>query len=320
MTETSKMSQASDAVHHLLVVHQDHAGQSMTVPARTSTIYARDPRAFMNLKIGVTGIRKKYLFILLISLCWLVSINILMTFLISKAVRFSFHGMGSLNVNDKSLRSDNAVNFLNGLAVRSIHSRLESPLFVHSAANITLASKGTIPRFPSSFMTIAPRHLGVMADTFTVHNTDGKQIFHATGEHSRISAHTLKIKGSGGIRVQGAVQSSALRNRDGLRVESSTRKLLVSGPEGVSLGSTSGSIFFESYGNMTLTSARGKITFSASAVIMDNIRSPIPSKSGTPYSGIYQLCICATGTLFLASPAATCRTDAHVCGVTSVPL
>lgn len=67
------------------------------------------------------------------------------------------------------------------------------------------------------------------------------------------------ISGLGGIQVEGAVQSPALKNHDGIRVESSTRRLLISGPQGVSVQSTAGNVLYESFGNLTLASAKGKV-------------------------------------------------------------
>lgn len=61
-----------------------------------------------------------------------------------------------------------------------------------------------------------------MADTFSIHDTDGKQIFHATEDYSRISAHTLKIKGMHGFSLLALARERALLKCVRLAIASTT--------------------------------------------------------------------------------------------------
>ncbi|OQR71041.1 zeta-sarcoglycan-like, partial [Tropilaelaps mercedesae] len=268
------------------------------------------PSAFDGLVIDIRGWRKRYLLMLLIALSWLVALNVLLTLWISRAINFSFSaGAASVAIKANSLRADDVVNFLDDIAVKNIHSRMV-PTF-----------------FP------APDRIDVLAESFSVHSADGRLVFRVRGQQTSnppseaitTAAHTLRIieygakisssasrpSGGGGVRFGDGVSlqtpTVAWGDSGGLRLESATRELRVEGPQAVLVESTEARLALEANQNLTLSSSQGKVVLSADSIHLEKLRTPLASKAGKAYGGVYQLCACASGRLFLAAPAAPCR-------------
>ncbi|XP_022671912.1 gamma-sarcoglycan-like isoform X2 [Varroa destructor] len=280
---------------------------------------------FDGLVIDIRGWRKKYLFMLLITLSWLAAFNLLLTLWISKAINFSFTaGLASIAIKANSLRADSVVNFLDNIAVKNIHSRIDEPILVQSLVNITLSSTSNTKNATStSYMSIAPERVEVFAESFSIHNAKGRLIFQASeGQQApavTTAVHTLKITGRSGVRFADGVSVQtpmvAWGDFGGLRVESATRELRVEGPRAVTLDSSESNLTLESNGNLTIASSEGQIILSADSIYLDKLRSPLGSRTGKPYGGVYQLCGCSNGRLFLAAPAALCRAyHPRICG------
>ncbi|OQR77358.1 zeta-sarcoglycan-like [Tropilaelaps mercedesae] len=302
------------------VVHTVHQN-AYSYPLMVSSA----PSIFDGLVIDIRGWRKRYLLVLLITLSWLVALNLMLTLWISRAINFSLtSGLASIAIKANSLRADDIVNFLDDIAVKNIHSRMDEAILVQSMVNITLSSTSNIQNVTSTnYMSIAPDRLDAFAESFSVHSADGRLIFRASEGQDAPSVtaatHTLKITGRGGVRFADGVSVQtpvvAWGDSGGLRVESATRELLVEGPRAVTLDSSESRLVLESNGNLTIASSKGKIILSADSIHLDKLRSPLGSRTGKPYGGVYQLCGCGNGRLFLAAPAAPCRAHhPRVCG------
>ncbi|XP_022655613.1 gamma-sarcoglycan-like isoform X2 [Varroa jacobsoni] len=280
------------------------------------------PSVFDGLVIDIRGWRKRYLLMLLIALSWLVALNLLLTLWISRAINFSLAtGAPSVAIKANSLRANDIVNFLDDIAVKNIHSRIDEPIFILSQINITLSSAARTRNVSStSYMSIAPDRINVLAESFSIHSADGKLIFQARDQQPSASSsqaittvtHTLRIIGRGGVRFEDGVSLQtpvvAWGDSGGLRIESATRELRVEGPRRVSIESSEARVILEANQNLTFTSSQGKVVLCAGSIYLEKLRSPLASKAGKAYGGVYQLCVCTSGRLFLASPAASCRT------------
>lgn len=56
-----------------------------------------------------------------------------------------------------------------------------------------------------------------------------------------------------------------------------------------------------------------QIWLDSERVELRNLKTAIPTTRGRSYSGIYQLCACENGRLFVAPPEKACQADNVVC-------
>lgn len=120
------------------------------------------------------------------------------------------------------------------------------------------------------------------------------------------------------------------------RLESATRSLKISAPQRVVIESWASEISASCLTDLKLQSVHGAIKFDAKSVYMNGLKTATPVQGHSSreqqqqqqqqYSArsssahqvprettIYQLCVCATGKLFLARPDGSCQADKSIC-------
>lgn len=265
-------------------------------------------------KIGIYGWRKRCLYLLVIILMAMVIINFALTIWIIRVMDFSIDGMGRLRILKNGLRLEGESQFLHALYAAEVHSRTEQPLKLESSRNVTINARNKEGKITNRLY-IGHNTVESLAEEFTVKNSRGEILFHADDKEVMVAAKRLRVTGSGGVRFEGSVQTPFIHAEpfQQLRLESPTRTLQVKAPEGIGVESRAGDISASCLKDLTLQSKEGTIWLDSERVELKNLKTAFPSTRGRSYPGIYQLCACENGRLFLAPPEISCQADNVVC-------
>ncbi|GFY74694.1 zeta-sarcoglycan [Trichonephila inaurata madagascariensis] len=273
-------------------------------PHPTSSVY----------RIGIYGWRKRCLYFLVIILFSMVIINLALTIWIIRVMDFSINGMGRLRILKDGLRLEGRSHFLHTIYAAKIQSRRDQDLKLESSRNITINARNKEGKITNR-LSIGPNTMTSFAEKFTIKNRNGEILFQADDKEVVISAERLRVTGSGGINFQGSVQTPFVTAEpfQQLRLESPTRTLHVKAPEGIGIESRAGDISASCLKDLKLQSKEGTIWLDSERVELRNLKTAIPTTRGRSYPGIYQLCACENGRLFLAPPEKACQADNIVC-------
>lgn len=265
-------------------------------------------------QVGIYGWRKRCLYLLVTLLFAMVIMNVALTVWVLRVLDFSLDGMGRLRIVENGVRLEGEAEFLHSLYAAQIRSRREQPLNIESSKNITLNARNKQGQI-SNRLFIGNSIVEAFADEFRVRNSKGKLLFRAADDEVTVAADSLKVTGPGGVRFDGSVQTPLVRAETfkQLKLESPTRRLVVEGPQGVLVESKAGDISVACHRNLTLQSNQGEIFLDSERLVFQNLKTPLPALSGSPYKNVYQLCVCQTGVLFLSDPDGHCRADDSVC-------
>lgn len=265
-------------------------------------------------QVGIYGWRKRCLYLLVTLLFAMVIMNVALTVWVLRVLDFSLDGMGRLRIVENGVRLEGEAEFLHSLYAAQIRSRREQPLNIESSKNITLNARNKQGQI-SNRLFIGNSIVEAFADEFRVRNSKGKLLFRAADDEVTVAADSLKVTGPGGVRFDGSVQTPLVRAETfkQLKLESPTRRLVVQGPQGVLVESKAGDISVACHRNLTLQSNQGEIFLDSERLVFQNLKTPLPALSGSPYKNVYQLCVCQTGVLFLSDPDGHCRADDSVC-------
>ncbi|XP_055926842.1 delta-sarcoglycan-like [Argiope bruennichi] len=273
-------------------------------PHQSSSVY----------RIGIYGWRKRCLYFLVIILFSMVIINLALTIWIIRVMDFSINGMGRLRIFRDGIRLEGRSHFLHTIYAAKIQSRRDQDLKLESSRNITINARNKEGKITNR-LTLGPTSMTSFAEKFTIKNRKGETLFQADDKEVVISTERLRVTGSGGIRFQGSVQTPLVTAEpfQQLRLESPTRTLNVKAPEGIGIESRAGDISASCLKDLKLTSKEGSIWLDSERVELRNLKTAIPTTRGRSYPGIYQLCACENGRLFLAPPEKACQADNIVC-------
>ncbi|KAG5887155.1 hypothetical protein JTB14_016849 [Gonioctena quinquepunctata] len=282
----------------------DSRGQSHLDPDTSDARY--------NFRIGIYGWRKKCLYILILVLLVMVIVNLALTLWVLKVMEFSSEGMGQLKIVPGGLRLEGKTFVLDSLIASSIKSRLYQPITFESSKNLSLRARhgnGDL----SSQMVLGNDKLECLANNFKIFDDRGSLLFSANNSEVTVGSDSLRVTGEGGTILKGSVQSSLVRARTGheLRLESPTRTLEVRAAKVLHMESRGGKIDTIALSDISFHSEVGAIKMETSSIIMPLL--PIAKAShGSATSSkhdIYQLCVCESGKLFLASPHLVCASE-----------
>ncbi|KAJ8984455.1 hypothetical protein NQ317_012520 [Molorchus minor] len=275
-----------------------------------------DPK--YNFRIGIYGWRKKCLYVLILLLLVMVIVNLALTLWVLKVMEFSSEGMGHLKIVSGGLRLEGRAFILDSLIASSIKSRTGQPIIVESSKNLTLKSRhkdGSI----GSWIFLGNDRFECLTNNFKIMDDRGATLFSADANEVTVGAESLRVTGEGGTSFSGSVQTTLVRSEPGheLKLESPTRTLDIRAPKGVHLESRGGQIQTIALNDISLRSEEGAIRLETSSVMLPFI--PIVNVSSRPTSSrthsVYQLCVCESGKLFLASPHSVCASegDSRIC-------
>ncbi|XP_023246379.1 zeta-sarcoglycan [Copidosoma floridanum] len=281
------------------------------------------------LRFGVYGWRRRCLYFLLFGLAVVVILNLALTLWLLKVMEFSLEGMGSLKVIPGGIELRGQAAILDALIASSVKSRRGSNLMLESWSNFTASARGdngqTLARF-----TLSEDKAECVSRTFQITDPNGKLLFSANNERVVVGAKNLKVTGVGGAIFEGSIQTPLVSSEAGhdLRLESATRTLIVRAPQRISIESSASGISVNCLSHLKLTSQDGAVTLDSRSVFLKGLRTAgVQDKSPNRQQrqgasgraaasegiAVYQLCACADGKLFLASPEGICQADKNTC-------
>ncbi|CAM1292318.1 SGCD (predicted) [Pycnogonum litorale] len=246
----------------------------------------------------------------------MVIINLALTIWIIKVMDFSIDGMGRLRITNEGVRLEGESEFLKSLYASKIESRKEEALSVESANNLTLRARNRDGDVTNT-MFLGQSIFETTADRFTVKNKYEELLFQADDNEITIATDTVRLTGPGGAVFDGSIQTPIVKSGpfQQLRLESPTRKIKLSAPEGVSIVSRVGDITASCLYDLYLQSTDGSISLNSAKIEMKNV--PVVEarrhNEGHFQRGIFQLCSCENGRLFLSHPEDRCQADSKVC-------
>lgn len=265
-------------------------------------------------RIGIYGWRKRCLYFLIILLCSLVVINLSLTVWIIKILDFTMDGMGNLRVRKDGLRLEGQSVFLNTLYAAEIRSRQDQSLKFESSKNITINTRNKKGHVTSK-LHIGNGRLEAVTKQFTIRNRNGDILLSVDDKEILTAADKMRVTGKGGVTFQGSIQTPTIKSEpsEKLRLESPTRRLKVKAPEGIGIESKTGDISATCMNDLKLKSKEGTIWLDSEKVLFPNLRTVFPTNRGRSYQGIYEMCSCENGRLFLSLPDGHCQADDQVC-------
>ncbi|CAG9838001.1 unnamed protein product [Diabrotica balteata] len=155
--------------------------------------------------------------------------------------------------------------------------------------------------------------LECLTNNFKITDDRGSLLFSADRKEVLVGSETLRVVGEGGTSFSGSVQTTLVRADAGheLRLESPTRSLEIKAAKRIHMESQGGKIRTISFNDLTLHSEVGSIKLETSSILMPLIpTAKVMSRAATSDTyDIYQLCVCESGKLFLASPHLVCASE-----------
>ncbi|XP_043468420.1 zeta-sarcoglycan [Leptopilina heterotoma] len=323
----------SDEPENSNSIPRQSGGRQTPGPSSRTLTYEEDSSPSCNgFRLGVYGWRKRCLYSLVVGLMIIVILNLALTLWLLKVMEFSFEGIGSLKVVPGGIELRGQAAILDALIASSVRSRRGRNLVLESWGNFTASARSEDGRVLARF-TLNEDRVDCVTRGFRITDPRGGLLFSADRERVVVGAETLRVTGVGGAIFKGSVQTPLVSAESGhnLRLESATRSLKIDAPQRVVLESFGGEISVTCLLDMQLQSIEGAIRFESKSVFLKGLKTAVPIQSYTSreqqqqYSSrssshqsqrestIYQLCACASGKLFLASPEGVCQADKAVC-------
>uniref|UniRef100_A0A8C3X905 Gamma-sarcoglycan n=1 Tax=Catagonus wagneri TaxID=51154 RepID=A0A8C3X905_9CETA len=265
-------------------------------------------------KIGIYGWRKRCLYLFVLLLLIILLVNLALTIWILRVMWFSPTGMGYLQVTQEGLHLEGDSEFLFPLYAKEIHSRVDSPLLLQSTQNVTVNARNAEGEVTGR-LTVGPQVVEVQSRQFQVNSKDGKPLFTADEKEVRVGTDKLRVTGPEGALFEHSVETPLVRPDplQDLRLESPTRSLSMDAPKGVHIQAHAGSIAALSQMDVVLHSSDGPLVLDAEAVCLPKLAQGTQGPSGP--QGLYEVCACADGRLYLAAAAAgtACPESSRAC-------
>ncbi|XP_063873203.1 zeta-sarcoglycan-like [Scylla paramamosain] len=155
------------------------------------------------------------------------------------------------------------------------------------------------------------------SDQLVIRDKQGRLLFSATQDEVLVGARHLTVKGEGGAVFSGSVQTAHVTApvKESLLLESLTRSLEITAPQGVALESRAGTISARCLHDFILQSRGGMIKFDTPNIFIQGLRtSTLQTNDQRPARpDVYQVCVCSSGKLFLATPLGVCAADQKFC-------
>uniref|UniRef100_A0A3Q2YFY3 Sarcoglycan zeta n=1 Tax=Hippocampus comes TaxID=109280 RepID=A0A3Q2YFY3_HIPCM len=242
--------------------------------------------------VGIYGWRKRCLYFFILLLVVTMIVNLALTIWILKVMNFTPDG----------------------------------PLIMQSDRNVTINARTDDGQLTGQ-LTVGSEMVEVQCQRFEVKSVDGERVlFSADEEEISIGTEKLRVTGSEGVVFSHSVQTSHVRAEpfQDLKLESPTRTLTLEAPRGVEVNAGVGDFTASCRKDLLLQSSEGEIFLDANTIRLGNI--PLGSAvdplegaaAGTTYTkqtGVYELCACANGKLYLspAEKGSTCQTTSNFC-------
>ncbi|KAJ8400345.1 hypothetical protein AAFF_G00397280 [Aldrovandia affinis] len=157
-------------------------------------------------KIGIYGWRKRCLYLFILILIVILTVNFALTIWILRVMWFNSEGMGLLQVNADGLKLDGESEFLFPLYASEIHSREDSFLLVHSSQNVTVAARNEIGNVTGG-LSLGPGMAEAFGQYLEITSNNDKMLFSADENEAVVGAGKLRITGPEGALFEHSVET-----------------------------------------------------------------------------------------------------------------
>ncbi|CAK9299738.1 unnamed protein product [Gordionus sp. m RMFG-2023] len=280
-------------------------------------------------RAGVYGWRKRCLYFWVLTLGLLSLLNLALTIWMLRLLRFNWRGMGTMKFT-----RDNII--LNGNTVFNQPLRVANLQAPNGNLNLISDRSVVMQAFDnnsniSNSLYIGPNGIISQGPKFEVKNKFGHTVFAVTPDNMTIKLNTLNVNSKNGGRFKTSVQTPLIRSppSESLKLESLTRTLELES-NGIDMKALAGPINVLSLQDITLNSQEGKINLAGGRIYFPNlpklnsgnndIENPrnlnsdnIVNQGEEHYKGVFQLCICENGRLFLTLPDSNCKGTFKIC-------
>ncbi|XP_054258165.1 gamma-sarcoglycan-like isoform X1 [Macrosteles quadrilineatus] len=252
---------------------------------------------------------RRCLFVVLIVLVSMMTVNLTLVFWISKVLSVDSHGMNYLQSFGGGVQFT-AKSYVRDLLITSgLKTREGQPMTVRSVKNLTLRTTDRLG-FSTSTIELGGSVLDINSHNFTVSDPRGKTLFNVNPDSVSLFTHLLAISGEGGAVLKGDLLTPVVSAdvRSNLVLESVMKSVEVGTPAGISIESRAGDIQVSSNLDINLQTDEGSIKLESSNVLFPGLHRH-HHKHSYRSDKIYQLCVCENGQLFLGEADAFCNTE-----------
>lgn len=264
-------------------------------------------------KIGIYGWRKRCVYFLILLIMVITIINLSLVIWVMRVMDFNLDGMGKLRITDQGLKLYHGeAEFVNELRANLIRPSQNSELTLQSTGNVTVNARSAQGNITGQLF-IGNDEVVARNQKFYIKTDQGKTILYADKDNIHFAADKLEFLSPNGAHFSGSVETENLRAppKKDLRLSSLTRSLHMDAPDGMSFKSAAGSVGITSLKDVTIKSINGKVLLDGEKISFKNLKTASAS-SGSPDPFAREVCICESGTLFLAPANSRCQVS-NIC-------
>merc|ERR1711953_477178 len=213
--------------------------------------------------------KKICLLAILVFLCLIITCNLLLTVWIITSIRLNFSGLGSLSTVTNGTKIDGTTFVMDNLHAKQISSSPSSAgLELLAEKSVTMTSAGN--NATNEAKLIVKNNMEIIADTFTLTDTLGKEILAVDESNVRIGRNKLT---SYSAILESALQTRQVSSKAGksLHIQSPTSFLKLEGNQGIDINATSGNLDANSLNDVKIQSRKGKIVLSTANLFVPDI-------------------------------------------------
>uniref|UniRef100_A0A8D0WQI5 Gamma-sarcoglycan n=1 Tax=Sus scrofa TaxID=9823 RepID=A0A8D0WQI5_PIG len=235
-------------------------------------------------KIGIYGWRKRCLYLFVLLLLILLLVNLALTIWILRVMWFSPH----MEVPRLGVKSE----------LQLPAYTTDSPLLLQSPQNVTLSAR-TVEGEVTGRLTAGPQMVEIQSQHFHIHSRDGRPLFTVDEREAVVGADKLRVTGPEGALFEHSVETPLVRP-DPFQ---DLRSLAMGG----------GNTWAPLTGRSDQDPRAAGLVLDAETVCLPRVAQGTRGPGSS--QGLYEVCACADGRLYLAAAAAgtTCHENSGVC-------
>ncbi|XP_025016765.1 delta-sarcoglycan-like [Tetranychus urticae] len=274
------------------------------------------PSSTRLITIGIYGWRRRFLYGLIIIISLFVVINAALTIWIVRLLNFQLDRIGKIILTDDGIIIDGKAFARDTLTARYIKSVKDSSLRIIAPENLDLESTGDKSTDGNlvNLLSLKNGSINAWVNGMTIKTRDNKPLITVNDSALTLYSTKLRINSDYGIQFNNSIQSPLILSDPfhDLELQSKTRAVQISAATEVNLNSGK-SMNLISRKDTRFMSKSGKIILDSDKIELKNLRLGIPLKSMESDPGVYQVCVCNNGRLFMALPRESCTFDVNVC-------
>uniref|UniRef100_T1JQS3 Gamma-sarcoglycan n=1 Tax=Tetranychus urticae TaxID=32264 RepID=T1JQS3_TETUR len=273
------------------------------------------PSSTRLITIGIYGWRRRFLYGLIIIISLFVVINAALTIWIVRLLNFQLDRIGKIILTDDGIIIDGKAFARDTLTARYIKSVKDSSLRIIAPENLDLESTGDKSTDGNlvNLLSLKNGSINAWVNGMTIKTRDNKPLITVNDSALTLYSTKLRINSDYGIQFNNSIQSPLILSDPfhDLELQSKTRAVQISAATEVNLNSGK-SMNLISRKDTRFMSKSGKIILDSDKIELKNLRLGIPLKSMESDPGVYQVCVCNNGRLFMALPRESCTFDVNV--------